>query len=248
MASFFGISDTTSLSTFFGTSTNTSSTSTSSSDTTLSDYASIKNGSYKKLMKAYYAKQESSTSVSDGDKSTTSKYYALLKSDSDAMQKSANALKTNSSLYEKKTVTNEDGTTTSEYDMDTLYSKVKSFIDDYNSILDSYDKVNNTNILKKGIYLVKNTNANQNMLSKIGITIGSGNKLEIKEDTFKSADMNDIKAMFYGNGSFADSAALKASQTSSLAQNAVNKISSLYDSSAGYLSTLNSSNIIDQYF
>ncbi len=37
------------------------------------------------------------------------------------------------------------------------------------------------------------TKANSNMLSKVGITIGTDNKLSIDETSFKKADMNTVK-------------------------------------------------------
>lgn len=50
----------------------------------LSDYAAIKNGSYGKLLKAYYAKQDAEKASSGGD---TVQKSTLMKSGADALKK-----------------------------------------------------------------------------------------------------------------------------------------------------------------
>ena len=64
----------------------------------LSDYAAIKNGSYGKLMKAYYAKQDADKLSQFGDSSKT---LTLMRSSADSLKKSAEVLG-DVSLYEKK--------------------------------------------------------------------------------------------------------------------------------------------------
>ena len=54
----------------------------------LSDYAAIKNGSYGKLMKAYYAKQDAEKLSGKGD---TSQKLTLMKTSADSLKKSADA-------------------------------------------------------------------------------------------------------------------------------------------------------------
>ena len=66
----------------------------------LSDYAAIKNGSYGKLMKAYYAKQDAEKLSGKGD---TSQKLTLMKTSADSLTKSADALN-DSSLWEKKKI------------------------------------------------------------------------------------------------------------------------------------------------
>lgn len=64
----------------------------------VSDYAMIKNGSYGKLMKAYYVKQDADKLSQTGDSSKT---LTLMRASADSLKKSAEALG-NASLYEKK--------------------------------------------------------------------------------------------------------------------------------------------------
>ena len=70
----------------------------------LSDYAAIKNGSYGKLMKAYYAKQDAEKLSGKGD---TSQRLTLMKTSADSLKKSADALN-DSSLWEKKKIKKKD--------------------------------------------------------------------------------------------------------------------------------------------
>ena len=70
----------------------------------LADYASIKNGSYGKLLKAYYAKQEAEKISSGGD---SVQKATLLRTGADALKKSAEALNKDE-LWEKKKSTKKD--------------------------------------------------------------------------------------------------------------------------------------------
>ena len=102
----------------------------------LSDYAAIKNGSYGKLMKAYYAKQDAEKLSGKGD---TSQKLTLMKTSADSLKKSADALN-DSSLWEKKKIKKKDEKTGEEievedYDWDKITKAVKSFVEDYNDVV-----------------------------------------------------------------------------------------------------------------
>lgn len=80
----------------------------------LSDYAAIKNGSYGKLLKAYYAKQDEEKAVTAGDSVHKS---TLMKNGADALKKSADALN-NDALWEKKKIKKKDETTGEEIEVE----------------------------------------------------------------------------------------------------------------------------------
>ncbi|MBD5531169.1 MAG: hypothetical protein HDQ98_03045 [Lachnospiraceae bacterium] len=89
----------------------------------LADYASIKNGSYRKLLKAYYKKADADSS-SGGD---TKQNLTLMQSSANALSQSAQSLM-NESLWKKKTTTVTDEktgekTTKNDYDWDTIIKK-----------------------------------------------------------------------------------------------------------------------------
>lgn len=210
----------------------TNSSSSSGSGSILGEYASIKNGTYKKLLKAYYAKQkeESSTtgSTSSSDATTKSQYQSA-REDADVLSNAVDKLtaKGKNSLFNKvdKTVTDEKTgvtTTTKDYDYDKIASAVKDYVSAYNSVLDSSSKTDNTYILRKASLMTIATKANSEMLSKIGITIGKDNQLKFDETTFKDADINDIKTMFQGTNSYANKIGAKADEISRKAVSEVN--------------------------
>ena len=67
----------------------------------VSDYDMIKNGTYTKLMKAYYAQEKAQKASADGDSAPK---LTLMAGNAGAMAKSAEALN-QTSLWEKKTFT-----------------------------------------------------------------------------------------------------------------------------------------------
>ena len=152
----------------------------------LSDYAAIKNGSYGKLMKAYYAKQDAEKLSGKGD---TSQKLTLMKTSADSLKKSADALN-DASLWEKKKIKKKDEKTGEEtevedYDWDAITKKVKSFIDDYNDVVKEAGESNTKDVLRNASWMTGMTDKTSHLLSKIGITIGNGNKLELDEDELK---------------------------------------------------------------
>ncbi len=212
---------------------------TSSSANLLTDYASIKNGSYGKLMKAYYAKQKADSAAS-GD-STQS--LTLMRSNADALKKSADALN-DTSLWEKKKIKKKDEETGEEtevedYDWDAITKAVKSFIEDYNAVVKQAGDSETKNVLRNAAWMTGITDSAQNLLSKVGITIGKGNQLELDEDALKEANISTLKSLFTGSGSFADKISQKAGSLSIVAANAAAKVKgTTYTSNGSYSDTL----------
>jgi len=209
------------------------------------DYASIRNGSYSKLLKAYYAKDASSTVKNLGENKTKSNMIAdtdlkAAKSDADDLQKSAAALTTtgSKSVFNKKEIETTDEETgekvkTTDYDRKAISSAIKSFVKDYNSMVDSGSEADNTRVLQKTLAMTQITNSNKNLLSKVGISIEKGNKLKVDDEKLGEADINTLKTLFNGAGSYASQIGSRASQVSSAAVNA-SLNSSLYTSGASY--------------
>ena len=177
----------------------------------LSDYAAIKNGSYGKLLKAYYAKQDAEKAVTAGDSVHKS---TLMKNGADALKKSADALN-NDALWEKKKIKKKDETTGEEievedYDWDSITKAVKSFVKDYNDVVEQAGNSDSKDVLRNAVWLTGMTGTTGKTLSKIGITIGKGNKLELDEETLKKSDISTLKTLFSGYNSFADKVSVKA--------------------------------------
>lgn len=176
----------------------------------LSDYAAIKNGSYGKMMKSYYAKMEKQEAEESGK--TDSKKAGKIKDNASAsaarsLYSSASAL---SSLnYDDR----------SEENINKITDSVSSFIKDYNSLMKSAAKSENTTVQKQAESLYNSYYTNYKLFSKVGITLNSDKTLSLDEDTMKKALQDTehgkgatVKTLFGGIGSFADKAANKASQ------------------------------------
>lgn len=227
----------------------------------LSDYMSIKNGSYGKVMKAYYQKtgdeKESSPikppEVSTSTASDTAKTLASIDKAADALKNSADALinKGKDSLFKEKEVTTkqEDGTTVTEkkYDMDSIYKAVSSFVKDYNSLLTATGKSDSANIAKSVKNMTNLTAIYSKSLEKAGITVGKDNKLTLDEKTFKAADMDTLKSTFNASPSFTYSISSQASYIDFTASREAAKANT-YNAFGSYDSNYTMGNIFNNYF
>ena len=198
------------------------------------DYNSIRNGSYRKLVKAYYAKESGTSSSNSTSKtdSTTDKTTSSQKVNAATVRDSAsnlvNDVKELSSdkLWKKTTTTDKDGVTSTDYDKDAIYKAVSSFAKDYNSLVSASGNSSDNSVLRTSSTMVAYTKANKNLLSKVGITVGSDTKLTVDEDKFKSADMTTVKSLFTGSGSFGKMTSTSATSSYSSAVSQLAKLSS----------------------
>lgn len=183
----------------------------------LSDYASIKNGSYGKLMKSYYALDEEEATKDKKSKNDTDDTDATIrniKSASDDLKDSAAALYSSKGLFAKDA--------NGEYDMDAIYEKVNAFIEDYNSMIGSVGSAETESIANAGASVVNNTSNNIDMLSKLGISVsGADFTLSIDKEKFMKSNIADVKSIFSGVGSFAYQVGAKASRIYSMVEDKV---------------------------
>ena len=206
----------------------------------LSTYNSIRTGSYKQLLKAYYTKNPVDTSSNKDNDSTTTissqKINATKTKDAaSAVVSDAQSLKS-VSLWNKKSVKNEDKTTTDKYDTDAIYKAVSAFVSDYNSMIDAAGDSDDKAVLRTAANVVNNTKQNSALLKQLGITVDSKNKLSIDENTFKKSDMAVAKSVFYGTASYGQSVAASASLIYSSASTQLSKLQTqnLYNSDGSY--------------
>ena len=190
----------------------------------LADYASIKNGSYGKLMKAYYGTNSNDSvnklagsvnknTVNKTEKTALNKVQAA----TDALKESADTLLENGSksVFAQKDITSKDEngveTTTKGYDVEGIYKAVNDYVTNYNSVINAANDSKNETVINKATSLASATYANSKMLGKIGITMNEDSTLSIDKDTFAKADMNTVKTLFSGNGSYGYRASAQAS-------------------------------------
>ena len=209
------------------------------------DYASIRSGSYKKLLKAHYANESKDTN-SKHDSAISSLLNGKLdstatevKADADALKNSAKALTTKGkdSLFKKKEMEITDASTGTktkvmDYDRDAITKAVKSFVDDYNDLLDSSVKSKNTKVLRNAVHMTNQVKAYTKSLASIGITKGADNKLAVDEKKLQDVDVSKIANLFNGQNSFAEQMGRRAEQMSKDVMKS--QTSSLYGSRGMY--------------
>lgn len=167
----------------------------------LSDYASIKNGSYGKLMKTYYG-----TGL-DAGKTTSSKKHSSSdvvdkileekknpKVSKEAQEANANlttglsSLKTSvSALQNSKTYTD---TENGQSAADKVVSAMKSYVSDYNNVVKA---AKGSTLAGKTAYvenMMNSTAANADKLSEVGVTINSDGTLELNAAKLKEAGIS----------------------------------------------------------
>ena len=200
--------------------------------TILGDYASIKNGSYSKLLKAYYKKQN--TQESAEKTATANKAYSTVNSDAASLKKAADALDDNSLYAEGSySVTDSKGEKTdSKYNYDAIYKKLSAFVDSYNELVKSGASEEASAANRTTLNLVRATSSNSGLLEDIGITTDKDGKMSIDRDKFNSANISTVRTLFQGGGSYGSTAANKASLIGSIASNKTssNSSGSLYNS------------------
>ncbi len=223
----------------------------------LSDYASIKNGSYGKLMKAYYAKDAADKTASKGKDTETKKNSISTAADSaktlseiekaaDAMKESADSLlvKGSKSVFRKK---NEKATVSEEYDTDAIYKAVSGFVTDYNDLLSKTSAASSKNLQSKADTLAAVTSANAKLLSRVGITVNSDRSLSLDEEAFKKSDMGTVKNLFGTTGAYGYKVSAQASMIDYTAAKESTR-SNTYTANGTYSNVYSAGNILNSFF
>lgn len=195
------------------------SSSSSSSSTYLADWASLKNGSYAKLTKAYYNKSESMNSGSKVDANKE-------------------AIKANNKS--KTAATDLKDSLASVKDADSL----EKFVEKYNAMISDGGESDSQGVLRNTLSITNLSEAHKNTLSKLGITIGEDNKLTLNKDTAEKASASDYNALFKGSGSYGDLVATRATEMVNRINTENNKMSN-YTAGGSYVSAGAVGNIYD---
>ena len=227
----------------------------------LSDYASIKNGSYGKLMKAYYggmAKEETKTVAKTQLRRSSyaeltkeeSKTYAKVQTTTDSLKESADAL-LGRNLFKQTDVTvkNADGTETVEkgYDKEAIYKAVNSFVKDYNSVVSATEDAKDSTLSRRVRNMENLTAANEKALAAVGITRKEDGTLSLDKEEFNKADMLKVKSLFNGNGSYGYQVSAQASLINYAADHVISR-GSVYTKSGTYGVSFNNGNLYNSYF
>lgn len=213
------------------------------------DYNLIRSGSYLHLMQSYFGPDTDAakkTSEAFGNKfnTATSKEtnatLAKIESATDELSESSKALYEGNAKAFKKT----DG----QYDSEAIYKAVRDFVGDYNSVIKAAGKSDADGIARNAASLATVTNQNSDALKAVGISIDKDNfTMSLDKDTFLKADMNKVKNLFNGTGSYAYNVATKSSMLNYQAQREASKANT-YGSTGSYNANYSSGSIYNGYF
>lgn len=103
-----------------------------------------------------------------------------------------------------------------EYDADEAKKLISGFVEDYNSLVEALGNSDNDSVLQKGVLLVNTAKVYSGSLGRVGISIGSDNKLSFNEDYMSEISATDLKTTF-GDGGIATKVRQKSEQISRLA-------------------------------
>ncbi|MBP7321136.1 MAG: hypothetical protein KA953_08730, partial [Lachnospiraceae bacterium] len=183
-------------------------------------------GSYYKLSKAYYDKQD----ATDGSKTKIEQKTSDLnlkntKSASDDLKESTQKLLTkgNDSVFLKSEIKQTDGSTKYDYNRDQIMKSVESFMKDYNELVDTVKDSKSTKILTPAASMTNLTKEMETQLKSIGISISKENRLVMNQDIFSKADVTNIKSLFQGAGSYGYQIQSKAFSIGVATQNEIDK-------------------------
>lgn len=225
----------------FGTGSSNSFTGVSGLYSSLGDYSSIKSGSYKKVLTAYYKNTDGDSTTKAAtntnkktNNTTVNETMTNVKKKTDALQDAA------STLLE----TGKDSVFASE-DKTKVVSAVKDFVTAYNNTLTEAADASD-DVAKKATYMTNSTNIYKKDLENIGITIGDDNKLSVDEEKLKSAETTKVKQLMNSSSSFVGQTVKKAMKIGAAAQNTANGVGTY--GSTGTYNFLNMSDYFNIYF
>lgn len=213
----------------------------------LSDYASIKNGSYGKLLKAYYAETDSSASdINSSVKNTASKYSYK---EEEAKKQNLNDVQSAAKEVGNSAAALMERGSKSVFknkDMEEVYTAVADFAKDYNALLDKVEDSKSDKVTKAAEKLADVMEGYEDKLKEMGITIGEDQKLTVNKKTFMKADFEKVKDLWNGSNSLSYLASTRATSLSNTAYSESNS-SSLYTANGTYASQAVGS-VINGYF
>ncbi len=176
----------------------------------LSDYASIKNGSYGKLMKSYYASQKAEAtgqSTATGKRSRTSNVLDQLLEQKKNPKLSKKTQKANEDLKAGLTTLNaslstlqSDKTYTDTKNGQSASSKtvaaVKAYVKNYNSVVTAAKGSTLTNKTSYVGNMMTKTAASKDKLAEIGIRVNENGTLLLDEAKLKGTDVSKVQEIF----------------------------------------------------
>ena len=195
----------------------------------LSDYNSIKTGTYGKLLKEYYKKADTEETDSTSKKNTVNKPDSEAIKELKQIQTDANALRDAAGKLMQRGSSSALGSD----DMNKAYAAVKDFADKYNTLMEEGSESDSKSIKRTAEGMVDLMKDYEESLNEIGITIDKDNKLVVDKDTFMKSSMDNVQDLFRGNNSLSYLTSMRAVSISNTAYSESNQ-SNLYTGNGSY--------------
>lgn len=181
------------------------------------DYSTISSGSYGKLLSSYYKKMDALEKETEA--STETKNRQLVAGNASTLGSAAAELKKMNFA---------------EASEENSLKAVKSFVSAYNSVIDTADDVDSISVLRNTSWMTNMMSERAGLLSDLGISIGTDNKLSVDEAKWKEADATSKASLFSGHNGLAEKLLYKADRISAAASKAVSNTASAYTPTGDY--------------
>ena len=187
----------------------------------LSDYASIKSGSYGKLMKSYYstvAGDDKSESSSKDSRSSVLESLTSAKAQTPTVSSETKAFNKAAAAADSLQNSIKDlGAIKEDADDDKVYEALSGYVKNYNSVVDTASTTADKSIGNR-LDSIKNTTASSEKdLNSLGITVGKDGKLSIDKEKFAAADKSRVQDLFAERRSYAANVNVSAAMIQSTA-------------------------------
>ena len=174
-------------------------------------YASIRNGSYRRLLKAYYGGNNQSSTTA-GTRKTSNVLEQILEERKNPkvseQTKEANSKLTSGiptltnavkALQNDTTYTDsEDGKKSAQ---DKMVSALKTYVSEYNDVVNAAKKSTLSNKTSHIASMMKSTTENADKLKEIGISVNANGTLQFIEGQAKHADISKVQDLFSAKNS-----------------------------------------------
>lgn len=173
------------------------------------DYASLKNGSYARLMKSYYgggysaagnsvSRQKESRSSNVLDKILEERRNPKVSEETQKANESltndiSNLKNSVSALRNEKTYTDTENGASAK---DKVASAVKDYVNQYNDVVSAAKKSTLSGKTANVAAMMRSTAENADKLKEMGITINSNGTLQLNEGKLKATDVSKVQELF----------------------------------------------------
>ncbi|MDR0948468.1 MAG: hypothetical protein LBM69_02980 [Lachnospiraceae bacterium] len=128
-----------------------------------------------------------------------------------------------------------------------IVNALSTFVDRYNSLLSAIKSTSNTAITNGMDRMIHATKTNENLLGKIGVTIQADNTVSLDKTKFETADVQLVKDLFTGYGSYGSQTSSQTAALSRAAQREAAKAAT-YTEKATYSAPNTAGSVFEDLF